>query len=805
MAARAQIYYVIRGSYDAPSGVYDTVILEEGQTSAPAQAKYKSAVIIPMDVDIYFTSGIVPNITDPTKRVLVPLGSRMEIQINQNTRFQIMASGTNAGADAAAFAVPKDILWEDIKEKPLVIASGDTIEEARNSIGAATNAPASEIAPGLMSPADFVKLRDMTPGDDYQDQIDTLKTDVAANKADIVSIGNDIDVINQDTTDLAARILVNEGDIAALKDVDVSYETRISNVETATSTNATSIEGLSNSLGTTDIAAQEALTKANANAAAIAPIKEKTDGIEAGATKNQTDSYLRNRANHTGSQPISSVTNLQTSLDALDTKATNAAAAASSADTKATNAATAAANADTKAQSAVTGLAGKFDKPTGTATQYLDGTGAPKDFPTPPEEEKKPIFIFVSGQSNAQLIADIDSADPDIVYSPRLKIWYSNWEDIVPTDFQVLDPRKTSLAQAYGNYVAEMNPDRDVYVLNCGYGGTSITAWNSNVPIAAGTNIKTNMDNFVAHLGTLGVTDVVFDEFLWWQGETDADNFMPENLYWLNFDGWLASYDDSKVFNRFTKTKIFTLAGGSRVASIGYAEMNRILMNVIGRLGGSAGLVNTTQTPASLWDAADPVHMNGNGYITAAKMAYHSSPVGRINPAFLWDNQTNETTFVSGKGIEFPYSAVFDPPKATPSQSTLDTFTTNYLSSELTVVGGTTAGTCTYTHRGAPITRYSYCINGTVTIVWDGHTGTGQLTIRGALNIPNVMAGQSLPFLGIYRDADDKQYQVMVALKPWENDFLVYKVDGTTGELTPLEVSAKGAINFSYTAHRLPG
>lgn len=46
--------------------------------------------------------------------------------------------------------------------------------------------------------------------------------------------------------------------------------------------------------------------------------KTKLAGIADGATKNQTDAFLRDRANHTGFQPISSVTGL---TDALDGKA----------------------------------------------------------------------------------------------------------------------------------------------------------------------------------------------------------------------------------------------------------------------------------------------------------------------------------------------------------------------------------------------------------------------------------------------------------------------------------------------------
>ena len=44
--------------------------------------------------------------------------------------------------------------------------------------------------------------------------------------------------------------------------------------------------------------------------------RTKLAGIATGATKNQTDTYLRDRANHTGTQLISTVSGLQTALDA---------------------------------------------------------------------------------------------------------------------------------------------------------------------------------------------------------------------------------------------------------------------------------------------------------------------------------------------------------------------------------------------------------------------------------------------------------------------------------------------------------
>lgn len=43
--------------------------------------------------------------------------------------------------------------------------------------------------------------------------------------------------------------------------------------------------------------------------------KQKLDGVATGATANSTDTFLRSRANHTGSQAISTITNLQTELN----------------------------------------------------------------------------------------------------------------------------------------------------------------------------------------------------------------------------------------------------------------------------------------------------------------------------------------------------------------------------------------------------------------------------------------------------------------------------------------------------------
>lgn len=80
----------------------------------------------------------------------------------------------------------------------------------------------------------------------------------------------------------------------------------------STTTSATNVVVVSDTGNDATIAA------ATTSAAGVMTAADKTklDAISSGATANQTDTYLLNRANHTGTQAISTVTNLQTSLDA---------------------------------------------------------------------------------------------------------------------------------------------------------------------------------------------------------------------------------------------------------------------------------------------------------------------------------------------------------------------------------------------------------------------------------------------------------------------------------------------------------
>ena len=70
----------------------------------------------------------------------------------------------------------------------------------------------------------------------------------------------------------------------------------------------------------------DTLTDGSTNVAFLATERTKLDGVATGATANATDADLRDRTTHTGAQAISTVTGLQTALDAKQASSAKGAA-----------------------------------------------------------------------------------------------------------------------------------------------------------------------------------------------------------------------------------------------------------------------------------------------------------------------------------------------------------------------------------------------------------------------------------------------------------------------------------------------
>jgi hypothetical protein len=95
----------------------------------------------------------------------------------------------------------------------------------------------------------------------------------------------------------------------------IGNDTRLSNSREWTASTITQAEAEAGTATTRRAFTAERVFQAIAAWWAASSAKTKLDGIASGATANSTDAALRDRATHTGSQAISTVTGLQTALD----------------------------------------------------------------------------------------------------------------------------------------------------------------------------------------------------------------------------------------------------------------------------------------------------------------------------------------------------------------------------------------------------------------------------------------------------------------------------------------------------------
>lgn len=119
--------------------------------------------------------------------------------------------------------------------------------------------------------------------------IGTVRTVPAGSNANVTNVGNSINAILD--FDIPRGGQGNEGAYTAGNNVQIS-DGVISATDTTYAPATPSADGLMTSVD-----------------------KVKLNGIATGATKNATDAELRNRATHTGTQAISTVSGLQTALD----------------------------------------------------------------------------------------------------------------------------------------------------------------------------------------------------------------------------------------------------------------------------------------------------------------------------------------------------------------------------------------------------------------------------------------------------------------------------------------------------------
>lgn len=166
---------------------------------------------------------------------------------------------------------------------------------------------AAPSVPGLAAKANTSDVYTKTQVDNsLSSKADTTHTHTAANITDLTEATQDTVAstlvagtnVSLNYDDTAGTLTVSAASGAGNTDLTSTYTSTTVTVESSTGTDATIAQ----------------VTTANAGVMSAGD-KTKLDSIASGATANDTDANLKNRSNHTGTQPIASVTGLQTALD----------------------------------------------------------------------------------------------------------------------------------------------------------------------------------------------------------------------------------------------------------------------------------------------------------------------------------------------------------------------------------------------------------------------------------------------------------------------------------------------------------
>lgn len=488
--------------------------------------------------------------------------------------------------------------------------------------------------------------------------------------------------------------------------------------------------------------------------------KVKLDTIATGATQNSTDAQLRDRATHTGQNPISAVSGLQPALDALTTS-----------------------------------VNGKLDTPTGTINQVLDGTGTPRDMQLIGE----PIVIVASGQSNMAMV--IDEPTNNFEYASNLHYWnFAGWVGERGTEFRRLLPTETSTAMAFGNQVALANPTSQVYVICVALGGQSITIWSDNLPIAGRTCLFDNVDLALAAINHPAGKPV--DYFLWWQGESDAA--MLANVYNDEFAQWTTHLEGRNWYDAFDTTNVmYAIADSPHIYWEDYTHMNRTLKDIVITQGNRYVWVeHGDMAEARYW--TDEVHMSAIGYWLLGKRAW-KTVTGKTRGAsfnrYIKEDLLTRSTELTGNGLRFPdYPITWNQDVVEHSNGRmLNIYKEDYVDGEM--VGLSTAGVGTYSRTGVSYTRVGNVIFFTGVIQWEAHTGTGQLAFN-RLPLQNYFGAPVNVAINFDNLGDAQVLPIVAQWQMWTDQIMFYEQQ-PDGNLTPFNVPPVGRVSMTGSFIRL--
>lgn len=408
---------------------------------------------------------------------------------------------------------------------------------------------------------------------------------------------------------------------------------------------------------------------------------------------------------------------------------------------------------------------------------------------------KEPILILASGQSNMAYVYNETANNID--YASNLHYWnFAGWDGEVGTAFRKPAATEVSVAMCLANNIAKENPGRDVYVVNVSFGGTSLSAWSDNTPIAARDTLVANVQAALAQIGV----EKPFDYFFWWQGEDDSEPSLV-NLYIENYLRFMEALDTNAWFDwRATRTAIFGIMDAPRVEWQTYSSLNRTLRTLVARLGGGAVFIpSATLSEPKYWmpdgeGGLQDVHMSSLGYETLSKIASVALQSGGVPAHSAFDDDPyTKALFIKGRGINFgsgDFAETFET-VGPDGNGRMSTFRTGYWGN-LRVAGSDTPGEGTYSRNSLWGMRSGETTFLCGFLVWSGHTGVGAM-VAPVMPYPNVM-GLDLP-VPVHVEGLGNTKPVVAKWQVWTNELHFYEQEAD-GSLTPLSLPASGSFSF---------
>lgn len=245
----------------------------------------------------------------------------------------------------------------------------------------------------------------------------------------------------------------------------------------------------------------------------------------------------------------------------------------------------------------------------------------------------EPYVIYATGQSNAFEKKTLASPwSPP----PNLTVWNGTTAS-AGTAWAAPDNTKMNAMWSYAAQVARANPNRQVRLILIASNALAIANW---LPGAPATDMyAAGKAAIEAALTNISMTKI--DEFLWWQGESDA---AAPSSYATNFESVKGRFILETWHPRTVPWVMFGMSPTAISGNPVYDAMSITLAGLAARFPLRRTFAAMESIPAALWE--DTLHPTAEGYDMAGKLAYLAATRSWMRGGFVALNDDQAVAIV---------------------------------------------------------------------------------------------------------------------------------------------------------------